>query len=114
MDRRVLIAVHKDEVAPRFDLASEALLLTIGEHGEVAERKSFLLAHASGDELCDLVLSRDISTVVCGAIEEEYYHYLRWRRVDVIDSVVATVEDATMRLAQGRLRAGDMLLPRAV
>ncbi|PKN32225.1 MAG: dinitrogenase iron-molybdenum cofactor biosynthesis protein, partial [Deltaproteobacteria bacterium HGW-Deltaproteobacteria-20] len=59
MERRVLITVAKDEIAPRFDLTTEALLLTISEGGEIVLRKSFLLAYASGDELCDLALSRD-------------------------------------------------------
>ena len=58
MERRVLITVAKDEIAPRFDLTTEALLLNISESGEIVLRKSFLLAHASGDELCDLALSR--------------------------------------------------------
>ena len=46
MERRVLITVARDEIAPRFDLATEALLLNISEGGEVLQRKSFLLAHA--------------------------------------------------------------------
>ena len=113
MERRVLITVARDEIAPRFDLATEALLLNISENGEVLQRKTFLLAHASGDELCDLALSRDIGTIVCGGIEDEYYHYLRWKRIDVVDSVMGPLERVVASLAAGRLKAGDILYERA-
>ncbi len=113
MERRVLITVARDEIAPRFDLTTEALLMNIAESGEIVMRKSFLLAHASGDELCDLALSRDIGTIVCGAIEDEYYHYLRWKRIDVIDSVMGPVEAVLEKLAVGMLKAGDILYQRS-
>ena len=112
MERRVLITVARDEIAPRFDLATEALLLNISENGEVLQRKTFLLAHASGDELCDLALSRDIGAIVCGGIEEEYYHYLRWKRIDVIDAIMGPLEPGVRRLAENRLRSGDILYER--
>jgi hypothetical protein len=112
MERRALITVSKDEVAPRFDLTTEALLLNISEGGEILQRKTFLLAHASGDELCDLALSRDIGTIVCGGIEEEYYHYLRWKRIDIIDSVMGPLESVVMRIAENSLKSGDILYSR--
>lgn len=113
MERRVLITVARDEIAPRFDLTTEALFLNIAESGEIVSRKSFLLAQPSGDDLCDLALSRDIGTIVCGGIEDEYYHYLRWKRIDVIDSVMGPLEAVVTRLAAGRLKAGDILYDRA-
>lgn len=114
MERRVLITVSKDEIAPRFDLTTEALLLNISETGEILQRKTFLLAHASGDELCDLALSRDIGTIVCGGIEDEYYHYLRWKRIDVIDSVMGPLDLVVSRLAAGLLKSGDILYSREI
>jgi hypothetical protein len=113
VERRVLIAIARDEVAPRFDLTKEALLLSISESGEIVQKKSFLLADASGDELCDLALSRDVGTIVCGGIEDEYFHYLRWKRIEVIDSVMGPLERVIPRLAAGGLKAGDILFDRA-
>jgi hypothetical protein len=49
--------------------------------------------------------------VVAGAVEEEYYHYLRYKRVDVIDNVAGEIEPALARLASGRLASGDILFP---
>jgi hypothetical protein len=112
MERRILITVARDEVAPRFDLTTEALLLNISDAGDVVSRKSFLLAHASGDELCDLALSRDIGTIVCGGIEDEYYHYLRWKRIDIIDSVMGPLDLVVSKLAAGLLKSGDILYDR--
>lgn len=114
MERRVLITVANDEIAPRFDLATEALLVTVAESGEIVQRKSFLLAHASGDDLCDLALTRDIATIVCGGIEDEYYHYLRWKRIEVIDSVMGPLDKVVGALCAGHLKAGDILFPRSV
>lgn len=112
MERRILITVAKDEIAPRFDLSTEVLLITLSETEGVLSRKSFLLAHASGDELCDLALTRDMDTIVCGAIEDEYYHYLRWKRVEVIDSIMGPLELVISHLVQGQLKTGDILYPR--
>ncbi len=112
MDRRVLITADQDEIAPRFDLTREVVVLSLAENGEVVSRKTLLLAHASADELCDLALSRDIGTIVCGGIEEEYYHYLRWKRIDVIDAVMGPLDRVVARLASGGLKAGDILYDR--
>lgn len=77
--------------------------------GQVLRRKDLVLAHPSADELCDLILKTDVETVVCGAIEEEYYHYLRWKRIEVLDSVAGRVEDVVRALAENRLREGEVL-----
>jgi predicted Fe-Mo cluster-binding NifX family protein len=109
MERRILITVDHDEIAPRFDLAMEVLILRLGRDDELAARKSLLLAHPSADELCDLILERDIDAVVCGGIEEEYYHYLRWKRVEVFDGVIGSVDAVIDRLRAGTLTPGDVV-----
>lgn len=119
---RVLIPLFKDEVAPRFDLAAEALLADVtqdvdGEgdgHGDGSRIKTedFLLPHPSADGLCDLILRKDVDVLICGGIEEEYYHYLRWKRVEVLDNVAGPARDVLARYAQGTLQAGDILFDR--
>ena len=106
--KRVLNPLYKDEVAPRFDLASEALLAMVAPGGGV-ETEDFLLPHASADGMCDLALRKGVDVVICGGIEEEYYHYLRWKRVEVIDNVAARALTALKHFAQGTLKAGDIL-----
>lgn len=109
--KRVLIPLFKDEVAPRFDLASEALIAVVEPDGTVST-DDILLPHASPDGMCDLILNKDVDVVICGGIEEEYYHYLRWKRVEVLDNVAAKATDALARFAAGSLRAGDILFTR--
>jgi len=110
---RVLIPLFKDEVAPRFDLAAEALLADVTQDGDgdVGEIKTedFLLPHPSADGLCDLILRKDVDVLICGGIEEEYYHYLRWKRVEVLDNVAGPARDVLERYAQGALQSGDIL-----
>lgn len=110
--KRVLIPLFRDEVAPRFDLASAALVAEVTPGEEAIPTTDFLLPHPSADGVCDLVLQKDVDVVICGAIEEEYYHYLRWKRVEVLDNVAATAKAALERFAKGSLRAGDILFPR--
>ena len=110
-EKLVLITLCRDEIAPRFDLTAEVLLAPVNPTGgmQPGERKHLVLAHVSSEELCDVIARSGAETVVCGGIEEDYYHYLRWKRVDVICDVMGTVEDVLSRLAAGKLKSGDCL-----
>ena len=110
---RVLIPLFKDEVAPRFDLASEALLADVAQDGDgEIKPEDFLLPHPSPDGLCDLILRKDVDVLICGGVEEEYYHYLRWKRVEVLDNVAGAAREALESFAQGKLQPGDILFDR--
>jgi predicted Fe-Mo cluster-binding NifX family protein len=109
MERRILITVDHGCIAPRFDLTMEVEIVRLAEGGEILSQKTLLLAHSSADELCDLILQRDLDTVICGGIEDEYYHYLRWKRIEVYDGIIGSVREAIARLAAGSLQPGDIL-----
>lgn len=108
--KTVLIPLFRNDVAPRFDLAAEVLIAEINAEG--INTTTLILAHSSADELCDLILARNIDAVICGGIEEEYYHYLRWKRVDTIDSVMGPAEIVLDLYCKGALKSGDILFPR--
>jgi predicted Fe-Mo cluster-binding NifX family protein len=112
MATNVLICLHGNEVTPRFDLATEVLIATLDEGGKVRSEKVVVLPQASAEMICHMVLTESIQVVVCGGIEEEYYQYLTWKRVKVLDSVIGDYKDALARLAEGRLQAGDILVKR--
>lgn len=112
MAKKILVTLYRDEVAPRFDLCSEVLLVIVDEQGREARRQDLVLAHSSADDLCDLILDREVSAVITGGIEEEHYHYLRWKRVEVVDAVAGLAEDALARFLAGSLASGDILFPR--
>lgn len=112
MSTKILVTLYRNEVAPRFDLASEVLLVTVDATGHEVKRQELVLAHSSADDLCDLILDRDVSVVITGGMEEEHYHYLRWKRLTVLDGVAGLAEDALARHLAGQLESGDILFPR--
>ncbi|MDP3427494.1 MAG: NifB/NifX family molybdenum-iron cluster-binding protein [Humidesulfovibrio sp.] len=112
MGRKILVTLYRDEVAPRFDLCSEVLLVTVDATGHEVRRQDLVLAHSSADDLCDLILDREVATVITGGIEEEHYHYLRWKRVEVIDGVAGLAGEALALYLRGELEPGAILFPR--
>lgn len=114
MVKRVLISLYGNDVAPRFDLATEVLIAAVGEDGKVVEEKILVLPQASAEKLCHMVLTEDVQAVICGAIEEEYHQYLTWKRVQVFDSVIGSAEAVLNRFRRGMLKPGDILFEREV
>ncbi|MFH0825083.1 MAG: dinitrogenase iron-molybdenum cofactor biosynthesis protein [Pseudomonadota bacterium] len=110
--KRILIPLWGDDIAPRFDAAQEVTIVAMDEHDGMVEKRTVILPEASAEALCNLVLSERIDMVVCCAIEEEYYQYLTWKRVAVIDSVAGPLNAILERIAAGSLQQGDMLFPR--
>ncbi len=110
--KKILIPIHGAEVAPRFDLATEVAFISQDpEAGRWSER-IVVVPQPSAERLCHMILSEDVKTLVCGAIEEEYYQYLVWKRVTVIDSVMGPWAAAADRLMAGDLASGAMLFCR--
>lgn len=107
---RILITLYGDEVAPRFDMCTEVLIAAIDENGTMRERKEVVLPQASAEELCQLIVSEGVDTVVCGGIEEEYYQYLTWKKTNVLDSVIGTSELVLSGIMNGTLRSGAIVV----
>lgn len=111
--RTLLVPLLRKDVAPRFDLAVEVLLVGFDESMAETGRQNVMMAHSSADDLCDFILRQGVSVVVANGIEEGYYHYLRWKRVEVLDGVMGPADLVVERFAQGRLAAGDILFERS-
>jgi predicted Fe-Mo cluster-binding NifX family protein len=109
MQNKTLIPIHGDEVAPRFDLATEVLIAADDETGKKREEKVVVMSQPSSEQLCHLVLTEGVDAVICNGIEEEYYQYLKWKRIRVIDSVIGPWKSALDRFRQGKLQPGDIL-----
>jgi predicted Fe-Mo cluster-binding NifX family protein len=107
---KVLICLYGNEVSPRFDLTREVLIAIIGKDAAVSGEKEVVLPQASVEMLCHMILSEGIQVVICGGIEEEYYQYLKWKNVKVLDSVIGDCKAVLQRLAQGGLKSGDILV----
>ncbi len=106
-----LVTLCRDEISPRFDLTAEVLIVTLdaGDAERDTGRRHLVLAHVSGEELCDVITRSGIAVVVCGGIEEDYYHYLRWKRIEVISDVMGPLDRVLHRLTGGTLKEGDCL-----
>ncbi|GAB6057434.1 NifB/NifX family molybdenum-iron cluster-binding protein [Desulfonatronum parangueonense] len=102
--RSVLVVVHEGEVAPRFDHVLEAVLATEDEDA----KHNLIMPQSSAEELCHLILKENVQEVVCGGIEDEYYQYLTWKKVKVLDNVIGPVDWALQRWKSGDLQAGDI------
>ena len=109
MAQKILIPLYADQVAPRFDLATEVTIVSMADDGRPTEKKTVVLPRASAEQLCHLILLEKISTVVCGGIEDEYYQYLKWKNVTVLDSVIGSYKKVIKELESGTLQAGDIV-----
>ena len=114
MSQKILITLWESNVAPRFDLATEVLISSLGENGSVEQNRTIVLAHASTEDLCQLILTEEVNVVICGGIEEEFFDYLTWKKVRVLDSVMGPWERALERFREGQLKAGAILFDRPV
>jgi predicted Fe-Mo cluster-binding NifX family protein len=112
MSGKLLIPLYGDEVAPRFDLAGEVLIVDLADDGTVKEDRIIVVSQASAEALCHLVLKEDIDAVICGGIEEEYHQYLKWKRVDLVDAVIGPWKRALSAWIEGTLSPGTILYQR--
>ena len=109
---KILITILENDVAPRFDLTTEVLMATLGESGQVLDEKTIVLPRASSEDLCYMILAENVGVVVCGGIEDEFFQYLAWKKVKVIDSVIGPWARVLTELGENRLEAGAILVDR--
>ncbi|MDF1592649.1 MAG: hypothetical protein RQ753_07200 [Desulfurivibrionaceae bacterium] len=106
---KILLTLTNDMIAPRFDLATEVLIVARENKQISGNPKSMLLPGPSADELCGLILKEDISILVCGGIEEEHCQFLTWKRVTVLDRVIGKSEDVIRQVLDDTLHPGDIV-----
>jgi predicted Fe-Mo cluster-binding NifX family protein len=68
-----------------------------------------VLPRMSAEKLCLMILTKDVDTVICGGIEEEYYQYLIWKRITVYDSVIGSWQTAVELLLKDDLEPGAIV-----
>lgn len=111
---RTAIPVLGDEIVPRFDLATEVVILQTTAKTNLQEQKNIVLPRSSADELCHILLSDHINTLICNAIEDEYYEFLKWKEIEVYDAVSGAWRHAFERWQSQTLSPGDILSMRMV
>ena len=111
---KTAITVQDNRIMPRFDLATEVLILTSEGRSEILDKKSILLPRSSAEELCHLLLAENIDTLICGAIEAEYFEFLQWKGVEIFDAVAGGWDQAFIRWQTNQLNPADILEVRQV
>ncbi|WP_300459018.1 hypothetical protein [Desulfobacula sp.] len=114
MIHKITIPLYHEEVAPRFDLATEVLIILLSKGNIIEEKKTIVLPRPSADDLCHLLLAETINTLICGAIEEEYYQFLKWKKIDIYDSIAGKWSTAFSRWEKNKLNPGDLLSERTI
>ena len=114
MTHKLCIPVDQENIAPRFDMAIEVFIILLSVDMAVEEKKTIVLSRSSADELCHLILSENITTLICGAIEDEYYQFLKWKKIKIFDSIAGTWSDAFDKWKQNTLSSGDILSDRMI
>jgi len=106
---KILVTIEKNDVAPRFDLASEILITEIEGAKIKGEPRIILLPGNSGEDICGLAIKEDISLLICGGIEDTHYQYLKWKKIKVIDGIIGPYEQALKFVAANDLKPGVIL-----
>ncbi len=109
MGAKILITILGSNVAPRFDKTTEIVMFQIDDQGRLTDERTMVLHQSSPEDLCQLIISEDVQVVVCGGIEEEYYDYLKWKRLEVFDGVIGPYSEAVSRLRNNDLAPGQIL-----
>jgi len=109
MTTKVMIPLHKDEVAPRFDLSTEVLMAWCSDEGNVEQEKLLILPGPSAERICHMAITEHVQVIICGGIDQEVFDYLTWKKVDVIDDVIGRAATVLRRYLSGRLQRGDIV-----
>ncbi len=108
MVKKLLMPLFGEEIAPRFDLSAEVLLVTY-ENQDILEEKVIMMSRASAEDLCQLVLNHNVKIVICGAIEDDFYKYLIWKNIRVIDSVIGNRQSIICCFLSGEIKPGTII-----
>jgi hypothetical protein len=114
MIHKITIPLYFEEVAPRFDLATEVLIVLVSKEKRVEEKKTLVLPRSSADDLCHILISENSSTLICGAIEDEYYEFLKWKKIEIFDSVAGNWSVVFQHWLNNALSSGDILERRMI
>lgn len=103
---KILLTLRDNDIAPRFDLTTEVLIVESDGKAGAGRPRNILLPGPSGDELCSLIIKEGVTLVVCGGIEEAHFEYLAWKKIAVIDKVIGPTTEVLRLAMSGRLKPG--------
>ncbi|CCH50401.1 NifB/NifX family molybdenum-iron cluster-binding protein [Pseudodesulfovibrio piezophilus] len=107
---KILIPLLGKELAPRFDLAAEVLVVSIiretSAMGRV-EEKNVAIENPSAESMCRAAVSEGIQTVICAGIEKEFFDFLEWKGIRVVDDICGPADIVLEAYLGGRIAHGQ-------
>lgn len=107
--KKLLIPLQGDYIAPRFDLATEILIVRIEDGTIIGEPRTIIMERPSDEGLCQMIVEENITDLVCGGIEELHFNFLEWKKVAIRDAIIGGWQDALQLFLAGTLQSGDIL-----
>lgn len=106
----IAITIYGKDVAPRFDLTREVLFVKLDEKVNIFNTRIVLLPHTGAEELCGFLIRENVKCIICGAIEEIHYDYMKWKKINIIDNVIGSYEKALELFINGKLTPGTIIV----
>ncbi|WP_448874701.1 NifB/NifX family molybdenum-iron cluster-binding protein [Desulfobulbus propionicus] len=106
---KILLTVQDNSIAPRFDQATEVIIVEHDGRLMTVEPRTIILPHRSAEELSDLIVKEGVQCVVCGGIEDSFHKFFLWKKINVIDGVIGDHVEAMEKVFAGELRPGAIL-----
>ncbi|QGY41741.1 dinitrogenase iron-molybdenum cofactor biosynthesis protein [Pseudodesulfovibrio cashew] len=107
---KILIPLLDNELAPRFDLAADVLVVSLiretSAMGRVEEMVT-VLEDPSAEAMCRLAVKAGVQTVICAGIEKEFFDFLEWKGIRVLDDICGPVDVILEAYLGGRLATGQ-------
>lgn len=107
--RKLLVPIQGDYVAPRFDLATEILILRFEKGEKDGDPRTIIMERPSDEALCQMVVEEHVTDLICGGIDEVHYNFLVWKKVNVMDAVIGSWRQAAEKALNGELKQGEIL-----
>ncbi len=108
--QKLMVIIQGDFVAPRFDLATEILIVRFENKKVVGESKLIIRERSSDEDLCQMAVEENITDIICGGIEEVHFNFLVWKKIAVLDAIVGSWQTAVDQAVAGTLRQGQILI----
>lgn len=109
---KILIPLLDNEVAPRFDLTSEALVVSVTRETSVMgtiKEQVMVLDSPSAEGMYRLATSEHVQTIICAGIEKEVFDFLKRKGIKVVDNVCGPVDIVLESYLTGKLSPGKSL-----
>ncbi len=110
--QKLMVLIQGDFIAPRFDLATEILIVRFENGNVIGEPKMIIMERPSDEALCQMAVEENITDIICGGIEEVHFNFLVWKKVVVLDAVIGSWRTAVEKVVAGVLQQGEIFFPK--